>query len=501
VSAERAQQLLEAGIWLRLSGDQDGARRLFEQALRLDPTNEKAKELVAQSHSSVPKAPTPVPTKPPPVANPFSRPAALAPPSTIDDWGLATGFVSGIRGNEQLAASAPVERMPVSSGPSSIRLSGDGAASPRRTPPIYQAATSASAPPKTAPLFATDEDAIPIEVAGGEDEGGTVEVSLEGIGEPIISSPTMSFGTPLPTTKSGVARVPISSPTMQFGTPPPGGQTVKSSPTMQFGTPAPLHQRPPASSPSRLSPELAIHDTVITPNARTLIETGIDEVLGEPQTDPAAPVPASPLPPDSKEAWRWPTPEPFPVAPTDSSLKGQPAPWPTNTGSGLSGANAEVAWEAPATAADAAALDLLSGDAPQESAAAPDYTSTDVETLLSGARELLELDDHSGAMELILKAQAVAPNDPAVTALRDKSESTLLAMYESKLGSLEAMPKVKLKDDEVIWLNLDHRAGFVLAQIDGTVSFDDLFAVSGMSRLDTARILAQLVDEGVISRG
>ena len=65
---------------------------------------------------------------------------------------------------------------------------------------------------------------------------------------------------------------------------------------------------------------------------------------------------------------------------------------------------------------------------------------------------------------------------------------------------METIPRVLLKDDEIIWLNLDHRAGFVLAQIDGTVSFDDLFSVSGMSRIDTARILAQLVDEGVISR-
>ena len=32
-------------------------------------------------------------------------------------------------------------------------------------------------------------------------------------------------------------------------------------------------------------------------------------------------------------------------------------------------------------------------------------------------------------------------------------------------------------------------------------SFEDVFAVSGMTRLDTARILAQMVDEGVISRG
>jgi CRP-like cAMP-binding protein len=74
-------------------------------------------------------------------------------------------------------------------------------------------------------------------------------------------------------------------------------------------------------------------------------------------------------------------------------------------------------------------------------------------------------------------------------------------MYESKLGHLDATPRVLLKDDEIIWLNLDHRAGFVLAQIDGTVTFEDLFSVSGMSRFDTARILAQLVDEGVITRG
>ena len=63
------------------------------------------------------------------------------------------------------------------------------------------------------------------------------------------------------------------------------------------------------------------------------------------------------------------------------------------------------------------------------------------------------------------------------------------------------MPRVRLQPDDIIWLNLDHRAGFVLAQIDGAVSFDDLFALSGMSRLDTARILAQLLDEGIIAPG
>lgn len=142
-------------------------------------------------------------------------------------------------------------------------------------------------------------------------------------------------------------------------------------------------------------------------------------------------------------------------------------------------------------------LELVGATA--KAAKSPDSVRVEVGSLLAGARDLLELDDHTGAMQLIAKAQAIAPDDPEVQALREKSERTLLAMFESKLGGRDVIPRVMLKDDEIIWLNLDHRAGFVLAQIDGSVTFDDLFAVSGMSRLDTARILAQLLDEGVIS--
>jgi len=44
--AERVNQLIEDGLWLRLSGDVDGARRLFEQALKLDPKNPRVLELL-----------------------------------------------------------------------------------------------------------------------------------------------------------------------------------------------------------------------------------------------------------------------------------------------------------------------------------------------------------------------------------------------------------------------------------------------------------------------
>jgi hypothetical protein len=71
-------------------------------------------------------------------------------------------------------------------------------------------------------------------------------------------------------------------------------------------------------------------------------------------------------------------------------------------------------------------------------------------------------------------------------------------MYESKLGDLAAVPDVKVPPDQVIWLDLDHRSGFILAQVDGTSTFEELIELTGMDRLEALRIMAQLVQKGVI---
>ncbi|MFP2928460.1 hypothetical protein ACLESO_25340, partial [Pyxidicoccus sp. 3LG] len=157
-------------------------------------------------------------------------------------------------------------------------------------------------------------------------------------------------------------------------------------------------------------------------------------------------------------------------------------------------------------ALDAGEAVVTTLDEPEQGATAGDTqeygvppADSELDLLLRGAEDLLELDDHSGAVDLLFKAQELAPGDPRVEALRQRSERMLMAMLESKLGDLGRIPRVRLQPDDIIWLNLDHRAGFVLAQIDGSVTYEDLFAVSGMTRLDTARILAQLLDEGVIA--
>jgi len=129
---------------------------------------------------------------------------------------------------------------------------------------------------------------------------------------------------------------------------------------------------------------------------------------------------------------------------------------------------------------------------------APAEPRGDVDVWLSAAKELFALGDFSGSLELIEKILQVDPDHGEARDYLRQNEATLVSMYESKLGPLGRIPRLAIKPEEVLWLNLDHRAGFLLAQIDGTVDYETLFALSGLPRLDTARILANLIADGVI---
>jgi hypothetical protein len=135
---------------------------------------------------------------------------------------------------------------------------------------------------------------------------------------------------------------------------------------------------------------------------------------------------------------------------------------------------------------------------PPAAAVAPEAPVDEVGLLLTKAIDLLDLDDHSGALEAAEKVLLLDPSNATARELADRCQATLLAMYESKIGDVNLKPRVLMRPDEIVWLSLDHRAGFVLSLIDGQVSYDDIFALSSMSRLETARILAKLLGDRVI---
>jgi tetratricopeptide (TPR) repeat protein len=186
-------------------------------------------------------------------------------------------------------------------------------------------------------------------------------------------------------------------------------------------------------------------------------------------------------------------PEPEPTPPPEPVFA--PSPWdagPTSVATVVVEEGAGLDLDAVGEKSDIRSL------VPDQKPSARSPAPGEVATWMEGARELFALGDFSGSLEMIERILRVDPTHAEARAYLRQNESTLVAMYESKLGSLSSVPRLAIHAEEVMWLNLDHRAGFLLAQVDGTVSFDDLFALSGLPRLDTARILASLLAEGVI---
>lgn len=133
---------------------------------------------------------------------------------------------------------------------------------------------------------------------------------------------------------------------------------------------------------------------------------------------------------------------------------------------------------------------------PPDAPAAPPHDPR--ASLLAQAADRIQLDDHTGALELIERVLAEDPADAAAQELKARCERTLLSMLEGKLGDLSARPRLTIKQEDIVWLNIDHRAGFLLSLVDGRMSYDDLFAVSSMTRLEAARILVKLLEDKAI---
>jgi hypothetical protein len=119
--------------------------------------------------------------------------------------------------------------------------------------------------------------------------------------------------------------------------------------------------------------------------------------------------------------------------------------------------------------------------------------------LLREARERLARRDYGGALEMTAQILAADPSHPEACFIEAECETGLTELYESVLGDRARHPRLLVSPEKLLALHLDAATGYLLSQIDGRITFDDLFAVSPFNRLETARILARLVREGIIA--
>jgi hypothetical protein len=134
---------------------------------------------------------------------------------------------------------------------------------------------------------------------------------------------------------------------------------------------------------------------------------------------------------------------------------------------------------------------------PRYGSAAPGPLSGDPEVV--AMKDRYATGDFSGALIVAEGILETFPYHEEALRCRERCTEVLAQMYLARLGSLAQIVRVALSGDEIRWLSLDHRAGFLLSLIDGESSIETLLDISGMPRLEALRILYGLLDQRVIA--
>jgi hypothetical protein len=119
--------------------------------------------------------------------------------------------------------------------------------------------------------------------------------------------------------------------------------------------------------------------------------------------------------------------------------------------------------------------------------------------VLGDLRERYALGDFSGALELSERILEREPKNADALRYAESCREVLHQMYAARLGPLDRVPVVAVPPEQLRWLTLDHRSGFLLSHVDGVSTLEEILDVSGMPPLDALKILFDLLQQKVIA--
>ena len=117
---------------------------------------------------------------------------------------------------------------------------------------------------------------------------------------------------------------------------------------------------------------------------------------------------------------------------------------------------------------------------------------------MAEVRDRFEVGDFSGALTLAVKLLEEDPEHVDAGLYAEHCRDVLKQMYISNLGGLRRVPQIAVSPEQLRWLALDHRAGFLLSQLDGHSTFEELLDVCGMPPFEAIHLLVQLLQQNVI---
>lgn len=122
-------------------------------------------------------------------------------------------------------------------------------------------------------------------------------------------------------------------------------------------------------------------------------------------------------------------------------------------------------------------------------------------SLLEKATGLAEKGRLDEAYELICILAFNTSRASQVRALKAAWRAALLDKLRKRFSNLNAYPQRLTSNTEVKRFQVKSREAFILGLIDGTVTLDDVLAISPVDELDTLRAMARLIDLGLLGIG
>ncbi len=124
---------------------------------------------------------------------------------------------------------------------------------------------------------------------------------------------------------------------------------------------------------------------------------------------------------------------------------------------------------------------------------------TDVEVLLGNAREDEAAGNLEGALQHAEDALRREPDNAPANALASSLKKRLGEEYLKELEPLDSVPFLRATDASILELSLDPIGGFLISQIDGEITVEELLTILGT--FDEFRVLSSLhffLENGII---
>lgn len=129
---------------------------------------------------------------------------------------------------------------------------------------------------------------------------------------------------------------------------------------------------------------------------------------------------------------------------------------------------------------------------------APPTARGEFDTLRKAMKDRYAIGDFSGALDIAETILTGDGGDLEAQRFSTSCRDVLTQMYLGRIGSIDQLVQLSLSPEEQRWLTLDHRAGFLLSLVDGNLTVEELLDISGMQKLESLRILVNLLEQRVV---